>query len=304
MTASIPAAATLALRTYLTCEFATIAKDGTPIAWPVAALFQLETATVLVSTTIGFPQKAFNVRRDPRVALLYSDPTGSGGETTDHVLLQGTALCTDDIETGFTKRATYWQRLLAVQPSSASYSANAVMRRAVDFYFMRLYITVTPTSVNVRPALESHPRTGKTTSAGTTVLNLTVAAFTRFDSAVLAGFGADGQIALVRTKPDASEIGLRIVTDADLTEGRASILCHRHDAKLATQESWVATGMISRETGGWLFTPERLIAGSRPGLAAQLSALRGIRRTARDYLAKRGLERPAIAWDELKRLKP
>jgi hypothetical protein len=33
---------------------------------------------LLITTSIAFPQKAFNIRRDARVALLFSDPTGSG----------------------------------------------------------------------------------------------------------------------------------------------------------------------------------------------------------------------------------
>ena len=96
---------TATMSTYLTCEFATFSKDGTPIAWPVSALYQPESTTLLVSTTIGFPQKAINVRRDPRVSALYSDPTGSGSDDGVQVLLQGTAVCTDQIETGFAGRA-------------------------------------------------------------------------------------------------------------------------------------------------------------------------------------------------------
>ncbi len=42
-----------------------------------------ETGKFLLTTSVALPVKAFNIRRDPHVALLFSDPTGSGltGET-------------------------------------------------------------------------------------------------------------------------------------------------------------------------------------------------------------------------------
>jgi hypothetical protein len=55
-----------------TCEFTTLAKDNTPITW-----------------------KAYNLRRTPKVAMLYSDPTGSGLAAPPAVLVQGEAVCPD-----------------------------------------------------------------------------------------------------------------------------------------------------------------------------------------------------------------
>ena len=44
-----------------------------------------------VTTGLGYPKKADDARRNPRVALLFSDPTGSGIESGIQVLVQGTA---------------------------------------------------------------------------------------------------------------------------------------------------------------------------------------------------------------------
>lgn len=44
---------------YRTCEFTTVFRDGTPLTWPVSALF-LRDGRFLLCTSIGFPQKAFN----------------------------------------------------------------------------------------------------------------------------------------------------------------------------------------------------------------------------------------------------
>jgi hypothetical protein len=65
------------VRAYRTCEFATLAKDGTPVAWPVSPLLRVD-GTFVLTTSLGFPQKALNIRRDERVALLFSEPHGSG----------------------------------------------------------------------------------------------------------------------------------------------------------------------------------------------------------------------------------
>ncbi|HEY0125592.1 MAG TPA: pyridoxamine 5'-phosphate oxidase family protein, partial [Blastococcus sp.] len=73
---------------YRTCEFATLTRSGVPIAWPTAALYRPD-GTFLITTSIALPQKAFNIRRDDRVALLFSEPTASGLDGAPQVLVQG-----------------------------------------------------------------------------------------------------------------------------------------------------------------------------------------------------------------------
>ena len=51
-----------------------------------------------ITTSIVLAQKAFNVRRNPRVSLLFSDPTVSGLDNPPAVLVQGDAEPTDEIE--------------------------------------------------------------------------------------------------------------------------------------------------------------------------------------------------------------
>jgi hypothetical protein len=65
-------------REYLTCEFSTLARDGTPISWPLITLWQPQEGRFLLTTSIALSRKALNVRRDGRVSLLFSDPTASG----------------------------------------------------------------------------------------------------------------------------------------------------------------------------------------------------------------------------------
>lgn len=82
---------------FRTCEFSTIGRDGTPITWPVMPLYQPEQGRFLVTTAAGLAQKALNVRRNPRVSLLFSNPTGSGLDNPPAVLVQGTAVAPDEI---------------------------------------------------------------------------------------------------------------------------------------------------------------------------------------------------------------
>ena len=83
---------------FRTCEFSTLARDGTPITWPLVTLWRPEEQRFVLTTSIGLPQKAFNIRRDPRVSLLFSDPTASGLDKPPAVLVQGDAEAPDEIK--------------------------------------------------------------------------------------------------------------------------------------------------------------------------------------------------------------
>ena len=139
------------LTEFRTCEFSTLARDGAPIAWPVITLWQPEEERFVVTTSIGFPRKAFNVRRDGRVSLLFSDPTASGLEDPPAVLVQGDAEVSDEIKTSPNHLREYWRKIFRVQPAGKTYGANALTRYLLDWYYMRLYIYVKPRRILVWP---------------------------------------------------------------------------------------------------------------------------------------------------------
>ena len=130
------------LSSFLTCEFTTVGRNGGPRTWPAVPLLLPERGQVLLTTSIGFPVKAAVVRRDPRVSLLYSDPTGSGLASPPVVLVQGSATVTDDVVTWDEDLARHWQRVRAVQPSSRWFTSTPPARWFLDWYFMRLLIHV------------------------------------------------------------------------------------------------------------------------------------------------------------------
>jgi Pyridoxamine 5'-phosphate oxidase len=72
---------------FRTAEFATFARDETPVAVEVMPQWQPSAARFLVTSAIGLPNKAYNARRNPKVALLFSDPTGSGVSNPPTVLV-------------------------------------------------------------------------------------------------------------------------------------------------------------------------------------------------------------------------
>jgi hypothetical protein len=289
---------------YRTCEFATLSKSGVPIAWPTATLHRPD-GTFLITTSIALPQKAYNIRRDGRVALLFSEPTASGLDGAPQVLVQGTACCPDEVVTDVMRNAEYWRRLHERQPFNATYGRNALTRRLFDWYYMRLLITVTPTAWSTRPPLSPG---GATTTAGAPdgVAGDALRELATFPSAVLGTTTADGAPVLRRirvTGPAGDALALDVPEDDDLRPGPASLLAHSHDEQLWSLRS---VGVLGELVAGprWTFRPERLLGDA--GAATPLAIVRQLwrlRRTADGYLERRSLSRPQIPWGDLKTIK-
>lgn len=131
---------------YYTCELATLSKDGSPVAWPTSGL-RLDDGTFLLTTSLGYPQKAYNIRRDGRMALLFSDPTASGLNAPEQILVRGVATCPDDVRVDpVGDLGRLWALLMRRQPASRKY-LNWPTNKMADFYYMRLLITVKPQQV-------------------------------------------------------------------------------------------------------------------------------------------------------------
>lgn len=133
------------IENYFTCEFTTIARDGSPQTWPVSPRL-LTDGRFLLTTSIGLPQKAFNIRRNPKVAMLFSEPTGSGLTSAGAVLIQGDAIAEDRIVTDVATEpelAALTETLFARQPAGAFWSSWPG-RQLWWSYYMRLLIYVTP----------------------------------------------------------------------------------------------------------------------------------------------------------------
>jgi hypothetical protein len=136
---------------FRTCELTTVGKDGTPTTWPALPLYRPETGRFLFTTSIGMPQKAYNIRRDPRVSLLFSDATASGLEEPPIVLVQGEATAPDALATGFDGLEEIARRAYERQPVSRYYGIDPLSRRLFGWYYLRLLIHVVPRRVRWWP---------------------------------------------------------------------------------------------------------------------------------------------------------
>lgn len=143
-TVSLPPEVEAVLHEFRTCEMSTLARDGTPIVWPTLPFWYPDRGRFLITTSIGLPHKAFNVRRDPRVSLLFSDPRGSGLTAPPAVLVQGDAEAPDEVEASVEGFEDELRQVLERQPAGGVYSSNPLTRYLFDWYYMRLKIHVTP----------------------------------------------------------------------------------------------------------------------------------------------------------------
>lgn len=287
------------LRAYRTCEFVTLGRDGTPLVWPTA-VWRHEDGTLLVTTSLAFAQKALNVRRDPRVALLFSDPTGSGLDHAPQIFVGGRADCPDTVMTGPEGAEDYWRMLFERQPHSRSY-LSAPMRRLTEWYYLRLLITVTPEQVVVRaplaPSHDSEPA-GDSPLPG-------AAQLARFPTAVLAARDGSGAPVLARTRPvpTADGFAVEVPSDCAAKPGPASLLVHRHDERINHMQNALVRGELRETDDGWLLVPAKVVepmGSGRPSDTMRL--LRHTKQATNRYLERRGLERPRVRWDEFKAL--
>jgi hypothetical protein len=288
------------LNAYRTCEFVTLSKDGTPLAWPTTGI-TCPDGTFLLTTSLGYPQKAFNVRRDGRVALLFSEPYGSGLADPEQVLVTGTATCPDEVHTDPAgDLGAFWARILERQPGSRRY-LDWPVNRLTDFYFLRLMIRITPSSLTSRQLPAPSPPAPSPLAGGDVLAD--------YPTAVLAARDPSGAPLLVRTTVAATADGYRVAVPADVavTAGPASLLVHRHDAQLDKLHSASVVGSLTPAgDGAFLLTPTRLIepgARHKGKVSDQIQLVRGLRAATNRYLSKRGLARPAVPWAAYRKIR-
>jgi general stress protein 26 len=298
------------LAAYRTCELATVTRTGTPVTWPAVCWHDRDTGQIVLTTSIGVPRKAFNIRRDSRVALLCSDPTGSDRDDLPQVLVQGTAHCPDEIRTSPQGLEAYWRELWRRQPGSSAYGSTPLDRWLFDFYYMRLVITVTPTRVTTSPPLVRAaplrvPRPARRDDSAYAQVTRQLAGYS---DGVLATVVRDEPPVLRRVRPVADPAsGTLLLQDADpagLTAATtANLLLHRHDDQLGRLRQLGAVGALEAGQEHVALRPTRLLAGPMATTPLSLArTLRRLRRTTQDYLDRRGLSRPVIPWADYHRL--
>ena len=149
MTATLPQEVRDAFERFLTCEYTTVDARQQPIVWPVTPYYSSGAPTLDTTTGLGYPKKANDARRNPQVAMLFSDPTGSGIQSGIQVLVQGMAEVDDrDLKAN---RERYEREAVVKLPRGRSVLLPRIVRGMLGWYYNRIYVKVRPERVFVWP---------------------------------------------------------------------------------------------------------------------------------------------------------
>src|SRR5215218_3616883 len=132
MRSTLPPELQQAAERYLTTEFVTIDSAGRPIVWPVTPYYRPDDGCIDVTTGVGYPKKADDAARNPRVALLFSDPTGSGVTDAPTVLVQGIARV-DDRDPAANRRR-YEREMAQKLPALYALAPTGKLKRFFSWY--------------------------------------------------------------------------------------------------------------------------------------------------------------------------
>lgn len=255
--------------------------------------------SLAVTTALGMPRKAEHARRNPRVALLFSDATGAGIERPSMILVQGTAVVDDDDLDA--NRARYRDDT-AAKPTGPTEAPRA---RGHDWYFTRIYIHVRPERVLVwrdgdcgaRPdvygELPRYSEGEEGSHGGVLRPDRRIAEIGgRYDTAVLSLVTPDAYPFSVRVPMTADRRGRSIALDvepagAELGPARVCVTAHDHDPELRWTRNFQVRGDLVADEHGWVVVPQRTIGGfelpptgSLVRAVANLPKIRRFRRAA------------------------
>jgi hypothetical protein len=286
MRSTLPPELQQAAERYLTTEFVTIDSAGRPIVWPVTPYYRPDDGCIDVTTGVGYPKKADDAARNPRVALLFSDPTGSGIADAPTVLVLGTARVHDeDLEAN---RRRYEREMAEKLPALHALAPTGPLKRLFSWYYDRIYLSVRPERVYVwaHGRLDEEPtlydarveevRSGHNEEleeghappeGGIDVWDPRLDRLGSEDTTgVLAFVGPDGFPFAVRVPVRADQAAHVVRIDADpvaapIEPGPACLCAHSHAEDLTWQHSYQVRGDLAEEQGRFVLHPHRVVAG-------------------------------------------
>jgi hypothetical protein len=128
----------------MTCHYASLTRDGRPITWPITSYPNPDGQSLDVSTGLTYPSKAERARRNARVALLFSDPVGSGLSETPVVLVLGQAAVRDaDLQANLDR---YLRESMLKTPKAYAGTPQFLMR-TINWYLARIWVHVFPQQI-------------------------------------------------------------------------------------------------------------------------------------------------------------
>jgi hypothetical protein len=306
---------------FVTTEYTTVDGHGQPITWPVTPYYRPGAETIDVTTGLGYPKKADDAAANPKVALLFSDPTGSGLADPPVVLVQGVAEVDDrDLDAN---RERYARESVEKLPATKDMQPPGPLQRMFTWYYTRIYVRVRPERVWVwrggpgsepelfdthleevrsghdeEPDAPRHGPRGRDPVWDRRIDELGA----RYDTAVLSLVAPDGfpfsARVPVEVEPEARRVRVGTVPEAaPVQPGLACLTAHAHDPDFTWQQNFQVRGDLVTDTGGpaaAAIVPAKLVGGFElpPGSTFQrmrqnTSKIRRFRKIAKRELAKR-----------------
>ncbi len=285
MTSTLPQEVRDAFERFITCELTTVDAAKQPITWPVTPYYIQGAPTIDVTTGLGYPKKADDAQAHPSIALLFSDPTGSGIDSGLKALVQGTATVDDEDLKANAER--YMHESGVKLPATKKMNPPKLMRPMFNWYYARLYIKVRPERVFVWPEgnLADEPivhdthleevRSGHVEEPaqehgdapkGAPAWDRRMEFLAEHDTGVLSWMGPDGFPIAVRVPIRADASSKTISIDAEptglpLLEGRACLTVHRHAPDFTWQRNMQVRGNLAPSSEGWYLVPRRIVGG-------------------------------------------
>jgi hypothetical protein len=286
VTASLPPEVREVFERFITTEYTTLDRRGQPITWPVTPYHHASAGCIDVTTGLGYPKKARDAQANPHVALLFSDPNGSGLDRAPMVLVQGTAEVDErDLEAN---RERYERESGEKLPATKDMQPPGFLRRMFSWYYTRIYVHVRPERVyvweggdaaaeprlydahleEVRSGHSAEPEEEPPAPAGGEAAwdERMDELGDRYRTAVVSITAPDGFPFAVRVpiSLDRSERLLRLDGEplgVPLQPGRACVTAHDHAPDFTYQRNFQVRGDLVRDGDGWAVRPHKLIGG-------------------------------------------
>jgi hypothetical protein len=320
MTATLPPEVQAVFARFITTEFTTVDRRGQPITWPLTPYYRPGGPCIDVTTGLGYPKKADDARANWRVALLFSDPTGSGIAAAPQVLVQGTADVDDrDLDAN---RERYRRELAEKLPVAGGDLPPRAFDRWLGWYLTRVYVHVRPERIyawkdgdvtaepqlfdahieEVRSGHVEEPEEQHYGGAGGAVVwdERMQELGARYRDAVISLVAPDGFPFSVRLPVELDRRARRVriggaPVGVPWQPGRACLTAHDHPPDFKWQRNFQVRGdLIQEDDGSWSLIPHKLVGGLElpPGsriaqTRLNMKKIRRYRKTAKRELAKR-----------------
>jgi hypothetical protein len=286
MTTTLPPGVQQVFERFITTEYTTVDSSRQPITWPVTPYYKAGAGAIDLTTGLGYPKKADDAERNPQVALLFSDPTGSGIDPSCAVLVQGTARV--DYSDLDANRERYWKESGEKLPATKEMQPPSFLRGQFSWYYTRIYVYVRPERVfvwsdgdfskdptlygtHLEEARSHHSAEPETPppapEGGAPEWDARMEELGgRHETAVLTLVGPDGFPFSLRLpiRPDraAHRVHLGELPDwLPAAPSKACLTAHAHGPRFEWQTNFQVRGDLVLEGGEWSLVPHRLVGG-------------------------------------------